>query len=336
MTMEQEDWLSLTIEDPLDPDLPICDPHHHLWDRPGSRYVLEDLSQDIAGGHNLVETVFVECRASFRTDGPLEMRPVGETEFVSEIAEKSLTGEHGKTKVAAGIVAFADLTRGAEVAPVLEAHLAAGGARFKGIRHSVAWDAYPEISGYMDSPEGLLLDSKFREGFACLGRYGLSFDSWLYHPQLMELADLAGTFPETTIIVDHIGGPLNIGPYAGKREEVFREWKNGMRELAGRPNVVVKLGGLGMPIGGFEWAERTEPPGSIELAEATSPYYTWCIEEFGASRCMFESNFPVDKVSYSYTVMWNAFKRIVQDFSPEDKAALFYDTAASVYRLAKG
>jgi len=211
--------------------------------------------------------------------------------------------------------------------------MAASRNRFRGIRHISAWDANTDIRSYRNPPKGLLLDPKFREGFACLQKYGLSFDAWLYHPQLMELVDLARTFPDTPIIVDHIGGPLGIGPYAEKREEVFEEWKHGIAVLATCPNVVVKLGGLGMPLCGFGWNERSTPPGSAELAETMIPYYHWCIEQFGVDRCMFESNFPVDKISYSYAVLWNAFKRVSKGFSPEDRAALFHDTAVKAYRL---
>jgi predicted TIM-barrel fold metal-dependent hydrolase len=214
--------------------------------------------------------------------------------------------------------------------------MAASGNRFRGIRNSSAWDASPEITSSRSRLEGLLLDTRFREGFACLQKYSLSFDAWLYHPQLMELADLARAFPDTIIILNHIGGPLGIGPYSGKRAEVFQEWKRGITTLATCPNVVVKLGGLGMPICGFGWHERATPPGSAELAQAMAPYYEFCIEQFGVNRCMFESNFPVDKQAYSYTVMWNAFKRIARDFSPEERAALFHDTAARVYRLTTG
>jgi predicted TIM-barrel fold metal-dependent hydrolase len=340
MVTEHEAWLRMTMEEPVDPELPICDPHHHLWDRPalrdrpGNRYLLEELLQDTGGGHNVVQTVFVECRSMYRKDGPHQMRPVGETEFVQGIAAQSASGQYGTTSVAAGIVGHADLTLGAAVAAVLEAHIAASSNRFRGIRHSSVWDASTDIRPYMNPPKGLILDSKFREGFGCLQKYGLSFDAWLYHPQLTELADLARAFPNTPIIVDHIGGLLGVGPYAGKREEVFQQWKTGMTELSTCPNVVVKLGGLGMPVCGFGWNERTTPPSSTELAEAMAPYYHRCIEQFGVNRCMFESNFPVDKVSYSYTVMWNAFKRICEDFSPEDRAALFHDTAVRVYRLS--
>jgi L-fuconolactonase len=340
MVTEHEVWLRMTMEEPIDPELPICDPHHHLWDyparqdRPRSRYLLDELLQDIEGNHNIVQTVFVECRSMYRDYGPQEMQPVGETEFVQGIAAQSASGQYGATRVATAIVSHADLTLGAAVAAVFEAHIAASVNRFRGIRHSSVWDASTDIRPYMNPPKGLLLDSKFREGFGCLQKYGLSFDAWLFHPQLPELADLARAFPNTTIIVDHIGGLLGIGPYAGKREEVFQQWKNGIVELSTCPNVVVKLGGLGMPVCGFGWNERTTPPNSIELAEAMAPYYNRCIEQFGVDRCMFESNFPVDKASYSYNLIWNAFKRICEAFSPGEKAALFYNTAARVYRLS--
>ncbi len=342
MVTEHEVWLRMTMEEPIEPELPICDPHHHLWDHPalrdhpGNRYLLEELLQDIGGGHNIVQTVFVECRSMYRSYGPQEMQPVGETEFVQGIAAQSASGQYGVTRVAAGIVSHADLTLGDAVAAVLEAHMAASINRFRGIRHSSAWDASTDIRPYMNPTKGLLLDSKFREGFGCLQKYGLSFDAWLYHPQLTELADLARAFPDTIIIVDHIGGLLGVGPYAGKREEMFQQWKKGIAKLSTCPNVVVKLGGLGMPVCGFGWNKQTTPPNSTELAEAMAPYYHQCIEQFGVDRCMFESNFPVDKASYSYNVMWNAFKCICENFSLREKAALFHDTAARVYHLSSG
>ena len=333
MVTEREAWLNLTVEEAIEPDLPICDPHHHLWERPDNRYLLDELLRDLGGGHSIVQTVFVECRSMYRNSGPEEMRPVGETEFVQGIAAQSASGQYGTTLVAAGIVGHANLSMGDAVAPVLEAQVAASKNRFRGIRHISAWDQSPDVTPNRNLPGGLLMDQKFREGFGCLQRYGLSFDAWLYHTQLVELVDLARTFPEVPIIADHIAGPLGIGPYAGRREEVFQEWKQGIAELAACPNVVVKVGGLGMAIGGFGWHQRSTPPGSEELSEAMAPYYLWCIEQFGADRCMFESNFPVDKAAYSYTVMWNAFKRIAKDFSDRDRAALFHDTAVRVYRL---
>jgi len=271
----------------------------------------------------------------YRKEEPEELRPIGETEFVRGIAAQNASGQYGNTAVAAGIVGFADLMLGSAVAPVLEAQIAAGGGRFRGIRYTSTWDASSEINSRVKTPE-LLSDPKFREGFACLSKYNLSFDAWLYHPQLTELADLARAFPDTPIILDHIGGPLDVGPYAGKRKQVFQVWKQGIVALAACPNVAVKLGGLGMPRTGFGWHERPMPPNSVELAEAMAPYYNWCIEQFGPDRCMFESNFPVDRISYSYTVLWNAFKRISNDFSPGERALLFHDTAVKVYRLASG
>jgi len=333
MVSEHEAWLGLTLEEPINPALPICDPHHHLWDRPNDRYLLEELLQDTGGGHRIVQTVFVECQSMYRKDGPKEMQPVGETEFVQTIAARNKSGQYGLTDVAAGIVSFADLTLGTAVIPVLEAHIAASQSRFRGIRHISAWDASPDMVSTRKPPQGLLLDPKFREGFACLKKYDLSFDAWLYHPQLMELVDLARALPDITIILNHIGGPLGTGPYAGKSAEVFHDWQCGIAALATCHNVFVKLGGLGMTRNGFGWHERTTPPNSAELAGTMGPYYRYCIEQFGPDRCMFESNFPVDKISYSYTVLWNAFKRISEDFAPQERGALFHDTAVKVYRL---
>jgi predicted TIM-barrel fold metal-dependent hydrolase len=269
----------------------------------------------------------------YKKYGPEELRPIGETEFVRGIAAQSASGRYGNTTVASGIVGFADLTLGHAVAPILEAQIAAGGGRFLGIRYICTWDASRDIESRVKTPK-LLSDPKFREGFAYLDKYNLSFDAWLYHTQLGDLLDLARAFPDTPIILDHIGGPLGIGPYTGKREQVFREWKQAIVALAACPNVVVKLGGLGMPLTGFRWHERSTPPNSVELAQMTAPYYRWCIEQLGPDRCMFESNFPVDRISYSYTVLWNAFKRISKDFSLNERALLFHDTAVKVYRLA--
>ncbi|HSB73175.1 MAG TPA: amidohydrolase family protein [Candidatus Methylomirabilis sp.] len=335
MPTPRDGWLRLTAEDPLEPALPICDPHHHLWDRPDDRYLLDELLQDIQGGHKIVSTVFIECRSMYRQDGPEEMKPVGETEFVQGVAARRAGGQPGSANVAAGIIGHADLTLGAAVARVLEGHLAASPDRFRGIRHICVWDASPAvpITAPVRRP-GVMLDRTFREGFACLQAYGLSFEAWLYFPQLPELASLARAFPGVPIILNHIGGVLGIGPYAGRRDEVFQAWKRGSAEVAACPNVVVKLGGLGMPRSGFGWEARTAPPASAELVVATAPYYLTCIELFGPRRCMFESNFPVDKASYSYGVVWNSFKRMTQSFSAAERAALFHDTAARVYRLA--
>ena len=270
----------------------------------------------------------------YRADAPPEMRSVGETEFVNGIAAMSASGIYGPTRACAGIVGFADLSLGERVRDIFEAHLAAGGNRFRGIRHIVAWDASEDIPrSYPNPPEGLLRDAVFRRGFAQLAPLGLTFDAWLYHPQLPELLDLARAFPGTTIVLDHAGGPLGIGPYRQRHAEVFDRWKRAITDLAHCPNTVVKLGGLGMRTGMFDFHARATPPSSVALAAAWRPYVETCIEAFGPARCMFESNYPVDGVTCSYAVLWNAFKRLASGASAAEKVALFEDTARRVYRL---
>jgi len=327
-------WLAQVEEDALEPDLPICDAHHHLWDYPESRYLLDEILVDLNSGHNIRSTVFVECGSMFRADGPEEMKTVGETEFVQGIAAMSGSGQYSPARVAAGIVGFANLHLGDGVSPVLEAHLAASPNRFKGIRHGCGWHKDERIRrSHSQPPEGLLTDTTFQKGFARLQQYGLSFDAWLYHTQLGELTLLAQKFPDTLIILDHVGGPLGIGPYEGKQDEVFQDWKKSITQLAQCPNVVVKLGGLAMPVNGFKWHQRAQPPTSTELAAVQEPYYLQCLEAFGVERCLFESNFPMDRLSCSYTVLWNAFKRITKGFSATEKAALYHDNAIRNYRL---
>ena len=337
MVNHPDDRPAPVVEDAVEPELPICDPHHHFWDRDahrgGDRYLLDELTQDLSGGHNVTHTVFIECRSMYRAQGPEELRPVGETEFVQGIAAQSASGNYGPTAVAAGIVSNANLMLGAAVEPVLEAHLAASGNRFRGIRFSCAWDASPEVGSPGSNAPGMLLDSRFREGFACLQKLGLSFDALVYHTQLGELADLADAFPGVTIILNHIGRPLGVGPYAGKGAEVFYVWQEGIAAVAQRANVLVKLGGFGNPISGYDWHQRPVPPSSTELLETITPWLMFCIEQFGPERCMFESNFPVDKASYTYTTVWNAFKRVSQDFSAAERAAMFQGTAVKAYRL---
>lgn len=321
------------IEEILEPGLPIVDPHHHLWDHPTHRYLLDELLADTGSGHHVVATVFVECLSMYRAGGPGSLRPVGETEFVNGIAAMSASGRYSATRVAAGIVSYADLRLGERAGAVLDAHLAAS-ARFRGIRHAAGWDASDQVrNSHTNPPPGLYLDAVFRRGFAELAKRGLTFDAWLYHPQLSELADLARAFPDTTIVLDHFGGPLGIGPYAGRRAEIFQTWKGAIRAVADCPNVVAKLGGLVMPLNGFGFHKQDPKPTSAELADATRDWYLYAIDIFGPTRCMFESNFPVDKVSASYSVLWNSFKRIAASFSAADKTALFHDTAARVYRV---
>jgi L-fuconolactonase len=330
----RQDWLERRKEPILEPDLPIVDPHHHLWDRPGWRYLLDELLADTGSGHNIIATVFVQARAMVRAAGPMEMRPVGETEFVNGVAAMSASGIYGKTKVCAGIVGHADLTLAGRVEPVLAAHTRAGGDRFRGIRHITAWDGDESIRNPAYSPPpNLLADKAFREGFAVLVRLGLSFDAWLYHPQINELTDLARAFPEAKIVLNHVGGPIGIGAYTGKRQEMFAAWAASIKGLAACPNVCVKVGGMGMRMGGFGFHQKAEPPSSEMLAAAWRPYVEACIEAFGPSRCMFESNFPVDKGSYSYPVFWNACKLLAKAASKAEKADLFAGTAARFYRL---
>jgi L-fuconolactonase len=331
--MIRNEWLSQLSENIIDPDRPICDPHHHLWDHPDSRYLLDELLVDTRSGHNIVSTVFVECSSMFRAEGVLAMKPVGETEFVNGVAAMAASGGYGEMRACAGIVSFADLNLGRAVGEVLDAHGAAS-SRFRGIRHASGWDSSEAVRNSHSSPfEGMLGDSVFREGFAELEKRGLSFDAWLYHPQIPELTDLARAFPNTSIVVDHFGGPLGIGPYEGQREEILIKWRSDLAELARCSNVSLKLGGLVMPVNGFRFHQRAEPPTSDEIVEATGRYFRHAIDCFGPERCMFESNFPVDKQSCSYAVLWNAFKKLVADGSESDQSALFHDTATRVYRL---
>ena len=329
------DFLAKHDEPVLYPELPIVDPHHHLWDQ-GYRYLFDEFLEDVGSGHNIRATVFVQCDAMYRADGDPDFAPVGETEFVNGVAAISASGGYGPARICAGIVGYADLQLGERVDAVLEAHVRAAGNRFRGIRGRSVWDSDSSIKGSAkDFPQGLLLDQKFREGYRRLAKYGLSFDAWLFHPQIPELADLASRFPDTTVIVDHAGGPLAVGRYAGKRDEVFGVWRRNLEELAKRPNVFMKLGGFAMHLFGFDLdsGHRDAPASSDILAKLWRPYMETCIELFGARRCMFESNFPVDKRGASYRVLWNAFKRISAGASADEKAALFADSACRAYQL---
>ena len=334
-----DDWLALTQEPALEPEIPICDPHHHFWDFraariPHQRYLLHELVSDISSGHNVRSTVFVEARAMYRADGPEEMRPVGEVEFVQGLAAASASGLYGPARAAAAIVGHADLTLGERVQPVLEALQAASPNRFRGIRHSVTWDPHPEVENTAaHKMEGQLGSKDFRAGARVLARMGLSLEGWLFFPQLSELADFSRAVPDLTIILNHIGGLLRVGPYANRDDEVLAIWRSGIAAVADCPNVNIKLGGIGMPRTGFDWHARNKPIGSEELAESMAPFMTYCIEQCGPDRSMFESNFPVDKVSYSYNVMYNAFKRLSKGYSASERAAMFHDTAARVYRI---
>jgi predicted TIM-barrel fold metal-dependent hydrolase len=329
-------WLAKRTEAALEPELPIIDPHHHFWDQAHrGRYLLPELLADIGGGHNIVSTVFLECRAMYRKEGPREMSALGEVEFVNGIAAMSASGGYGPCRVAEAIIGGGDLAVGARVRELFEAQSAAAGGRLRGMRHGVAWDGSEAVGKFASRvvPPHLVLDAKFREGFAQLAPLGMSFESWQYHPQLPDAIDLARAFPGTTIILNHVGGILGVGPYSGHREEIFAEWRKNIAELAKCPNVNMKLGGLGMVSVGFDFHEREVPPPSEDLAAAWRPYIETCIEAFGVNRCMFESNFPPDKQSCGYTELWNAFKRITAGASATEKTALYSGTAARVYRM---
>ena len=319
-------------EDVLEPDLPIIDTHHHLWVRRDDRYLLPEFLADVTTGHNVVATVFLQCHAMYRAHGPEEMRPVGETEFVAGIAAMSASGGYGATRVAAGIVGFADLTLGERVQPVLEAQIRAGGGRFRGVRHSGNWDADPVIGNGASGPD-IYRRADFRAGLARLAALGLSLDAWVFHTQLADVVDLARACPGTNIIMGHVGGVLGYGAYAGRRDEVFAAWKARIVELARCPNVTMKLGGMMMRAALYDYLTAERPASSTELAELWRPYIDTCIELFGARRCMFESNFPVEKMGIGWVPLWNAFKRISAGASRDEKLALFADTARRVYRL---
>jgi len=330
-----EAWLAKQAPEPvLDPDLPIIDTHHHLWQRPDHRYLLDEFLTDVRSGHHTIATVFLECHSMYRAHGPQEMRPVGETEFVAGIAAMSDSGLYGPTRVAAGIVGFTDLTLGDRVEPVLQAHIRAGGGRFRGVRHGAGWDA-SDVIGNSRTASGphLMMQSDFRAGLARLSALGLSLDAWAFHPQLADVVDLARSFPTANIIMGHVGGPLGYGPYAGKQDEVFAAWKARITELATCPNVVMKLGGMMMRLAAYDYGTLPAPPSSTEMATYWRPYMETCIELFGADRCMFESNFPVEKMGTNWLTLWNAFKRIAAGASEAEKLALFSGTARRAYRL---
>jgi predicted TIM-barrel fold metal-dependent hydrolase len=327
------DWLAKLTEEILDPELPIIDPHHHLWKARPDPYLLDDLVADLRTGHNVLATVFIQCGSEYRAEGPPAMRPVGETEFVAAAAHACETGNYGPLRACAGIVGHADCTLGDGIDPVLEAHIKAGGGRFKGIRHSGTYDPGIAPTAPPGAPPGLYRDPAFRAGFARLHRLGLTFEAWLYHPQLGDLLDLLRAFPDQKVVLNHLGGPLGVGPYEGKRTEVFAQWRAWMIELADCQNLYIKLGGLAMNVNGFGFHHEILPPSSGEMAKAWRPFVETAIETFGADRCMFESNFPVDKGMCAYPVLWNAFKRLAAGASANEKAALFHRTAAKFYQL---
>jgi L-fuconolactonase len=328
------DWLALRDEPVLEPDWPIVDAHHHLWDRQSGRYLAHEFLEDTGSGHRVVSTVYVQCRSMLRADGPVETRPVGEIEFANGVAAMSASGAYGKTQCCEAIVGGADLSPGEGVAHVLEAMLQVSGGRLRGIRNPLAWHESDAVrSSPVTPPRDLMQDAGFRAGVATLASYGLSLDAWVYHSQLDELYELARCVPDVTVVIDHFGGPVGVGPYAGHREEVLAAWRGSLQRLATLPNTCMKLGGAGMPVFGYDFASAGLPPSSQQLADTWRPHFEVCIDIFGADRCMFESNFPVDKGMFSYRVLWNAFKRLAAHASVAEREALFSGTATRIYRL---
>jgi L-fuconolactonase len=324
------EWLQSVIEPVVDADVPIIDPHHHLWPAGGSMpYGLGDLEADLDSGHNIVDTVFVECGAAYDRTAADAFAPVGETTFVAGETDRS------ERRVMGGIVAHADLRDAGNLEAVLDAHEAAGNGRFRGIRHAGSHALHPEVLMIPGrAPADLYADAAFRSGVARLGERGLTYDTWHYHYQNRDFLELARAVPGTTMVLDHFGTPLGVGPYASQREHIFEQWKTDIADIAGCENVVAKIGGLAMPDNGFGWHTAERPPTSDAFVEAQGRYYLHTIEQFGPERCMFESNFPVDRLSLSYRTVWNAFKKLVADFSPDERDAMLRGTAARVYRLA--
>ncbi len=342
-----------TTESIIEPDLPIIDPHHHLWDlRPmvpmfpqphhpfiaalldNAYYTHDELLAHVSGGHKVVATVFMECGAFYDASRGEAMKTVGEVEFVNGVAAQSASGLYGDTCLCAAIVGHADLTQGSQAGEVLDALQAAAPTRFRGIRHAAAWDADPEVLGPpFHAPEGLYRDATFRKGFAELGKRGMTFDAWLLEPQLPDLIDLARAFPDQPICIDHCGTPLGLASYSGKLEERFDGWRERIRELAQCENVVVKLGGLAMAFCGLPEDGPAAGWSSEKLAPLWKPYIETCIEAFGPQRAMFESNYPVDYWGADYQVLWNTFKRITADASTDEKAALYAGNAARFYGI---
>jgi len=324
-------WLAMLQEDVLEPALPIIDPHHHLWLRSGYTYLMPELAADLASGHNIIATVYAECHSMYRKDGVDGQRSLGETEFVRGQAAMSNSGEFGNARACDVMFGNVDLTLGGAVEPILEQHIEASGGRFRGVRLSSGWHADDKIGNVAAQPQ-LLLDPRVNEAVAAVKRLGLSLDCWLYHPQIDEVAQLADAHPDLTIILNHVGSPILGGPYRGKTDDVFKQWKAAIIRLGKRDNVFVKLGALPIRMPSYE-GDRSLPPSSQEVAAAWQPWMETCIEAFGPSRSMYESNFPVQKRWCSYQVCWNAFKRISAGASAAEKTDLFAGSAARAYRM---
>jgi predicted TIM-barrel fold metal-dependent hydrolase len=323
-----QEWLDQVVEDIIEPELPILDPHHHMWPQgQGLPYTRDDLHRDADAGHNIVKTIFMECGSAYNRDAPEHLRSLGETTYIADQAFSD------PNPLIAGIISSIDLRRD-DRDELIDAHLAASRELFRGVRDALARASHPEAMMIPGTcPENLYLDPSFRRGVARLGERGFTYDSWHYHHQNSEFLELARATPGTTMVLDHFGTPVGVGPYASQREEIFAQWKKDIAEIAKCPNVVAKIGGLAMPDNGFGWHTADRPATSDEFIAQQSRYYLHAIECFSPARCMLESNFPVDRLSLSYGVLWNAYKKMTVHFSASERADLFYGTAARTYNV---
>jgi predicted TIM-barrel fold metal-dependent hydrolase len=319
----------------LDPDLPIIDSHHHLFERPGVRYLHEEYLADAHAGHKVLASVYLEIMAMARKDGPEFMRPLGEVEFANGVGAIGANGQYGPCRVAAGIVGHADLRLGDQIAELLDRCISAAPDRFRGIRQVTIEHPTEAPYRYITNrpPAGVMKAPGFHAGFVQLARRGLTFDAAVFHPQIPQIGRLAAAFPDTTIVLNHCGSVMAMDLGEAERAETFGTWSGSMRELARHDNVVVKIGGFGLPFWDFGFMVRDNPVGYLELAAAWKPYVETTVEAFGAKRCMMESNFPIDGRSCGFVPLWNALKHITRGCSAEDRAALFHGTAMRVYRL---
>ena len=337
--LSQQEWLAQITEEIINPEQRIIDHHHHLW--PGvssdssensNQYLLEDLWADTGSGHNVTNTVFIDCSQCYWNSTDQALNPVGETEFVKKIADESKADP--KQATISGIVGHVDMLLGFEAERVLEKHLEIGQELFKGIRHAGGWDPHPDVrNSHHDACEGLYLQPNFLDGLQTLAKLGYVFEAWQYHHQIPQITELAKQFPDLIIILNHFSGPLGIGPYENKHADIFPQWQKDLKELSLHENVFAKLGGLAMPVNGFGFHIQDKPPTSDEFILKQKAYYETALEYFTPKRCMFESNFPVDKTSISYPVLWNAFKKLATSYSASEKDQLFYKTASTVYRI---
>ena len=325
------EWLNQHSEEIIDAERPIIDPHHHLW--PGeNKYLLEDLWADTSSGHNIKHTVFIECTQEFLTSGPDHLKPIGETIFVKKIADEAKKVP-SKSQIS-GIVSHVDMTLGEGINEVLDLHFLHGESLFKGIRRAGGWDPHENMrNSHHSPPKDMYLSDIFNKSLKILGEKGLVFEAWQYHHQINQVSILAREHPNLKIVLNHFSGPIGIGPYKDLRNEIFEQWKKDIDELVKNKNVYAKLGGLAMPINGYNFHKQSMPPSSDQIVEAQKNYYDYSIKSFGPERCMFESNFPVDKQSVSYHVIWNAFKKISKDYTEEDKEYLFLKSAENFYSL---